>query len=91
MWLLQRCIFFGLTLKLKRLTMVVLTFPTFPVGLGFNDLTDAPWPHCILGRQGEFVPGAALEVLQTVRALAGTDRETAPLLAVVFGVLQDVT
>lgn len=60
------------------------------MGLGFDDLTDAPGPHCILGRQSEFVPGAALEILQTVRALAGADGKTTPLLAVVLRVLQDV-
>lgn len=54
------------------------------MGLSFNDLTDAPGPHCILGRQGELVPGAALQVLQTVRTFTGADGKTAPLLAVVL-------
>lgn len=58
--------------------------------LCFNDLTNAPWPHCILGSECEFVPGAALEVLEAIGALAGTDGEVPPLLAVVFRVLQDV-
>lgn len=57
---------------------------TFPMGLCFNDLADAPGPHCILGRQCEFVPGAALQVLQAVRTFAGADGKTAPLLAVVL-------
>lgn len=61
------------------------------MGLGFDDLADAPGPHCILGRQGELVPRAALEVLQAVRALAGADGKAAPLLAVVLRVLEDVT
>lgn len=61
------------------------------MSLCFDDLTDAPRPHCILGRQGELVPGAALEVLQAVRTLAGADGKTAPLLAVVLRILQDVS
>lgn len=65
--------------------------PTFPMGLSLNDLTDAPRPHCILGCESEFVPGAALKVLQAVRTLAGADGKTAPLLTVVLWVLQDVT
>lgn len=61
------------------------------MSLCFDDLADAPRPHCILGRQGELVPGAALEILQAVRTLAGADGKTAPLLAVVLRVLQDVS
>lgn len=61
------------------------------MSLCFDDLADAPRPHSILGRQGELVPGAALEVLQAVRALAGADGKTAPLLAVVLRILQDVS
>lgn len=60
------------------------------MSLCFDDLTDASRPHCILGREGELVPGATLEVLQAVGALAGTDGEVPPLLAVVLRVLQDV-
>lgn len=45
--------------KLTIYQRKLIQFPTFPMGLSFNYLTDAPWPHCILGRQGEFVPGAA--------------------------------
>lgn len=61
------------------------------MSLCFDDLTDAPRPHCILGRQGELVPGATLEVLQAVRTLAGADGKAAPLLTVVLGILQDVS
>ena len=67
----------------------VLMF-TFPVGLGLDDLTDAPWPHCILGGEGELVPGAALEGLQAVGPLAGADGVVPPLLTVVLRVLEDV-
>lgn len=52
--------------------------------LCFNDLTDASRPHSILGGEREFVPGATLEVLQPIGALAGTDREVPPLLTVVL-------
>lgn len=68
----------------NRKSSRLLLLPTFPVGLSFNDLTDAPRPHCILGRQSEFVPGAALQVLQAVGALTGADGKTAPLLTVVL-------
>lgn len=61
------------------------------MSLSFNDLTDAPWSHCILGRQSEFVPRATLQVLQAVWTLAGADGKTAPLLTVIFWVLQNVT
>lgn len=64
---------------------------TFPVGLGLNDLTDASRPHCILGRECELVPGATLEVLQSIGPLTGTDAKVAPLLAVVLRVLQNVS
>lgn len=77
-------------LKLTKLFSRV-TLPTFPMGLSFNYLTDAPWTHCILGCQGKFVPGATLQVLQTVWTLTRADGKTAPLLTVVFWVLQDVT
>jgi len=62
-------------------------FITFPMSLGLDDLADPPRPHGILGRQRELVPGAALEVLQAVRTLAGADGKAAPLLAVVLRVL----
>ncbi|MEQ2169547.1 hypothetical protein GOODEAATRI_026286 [Goodea atripinnis] len=42
------------------------TVLTFPMGLCFNDLTDASWTHSVLGCQGEFVPCATLQILQTV-------------------------
>lgn len=54
------------------------------MSLSLDDLTDAPWPHSILGSQGELVPGATLQVLQTVRALARADGKAAPLLTVVL-------
>lgn len=58
--------------------------------LCFDDLTDASWPHSILGGEREFVPGATLEVLKPIGALAGTDGEVPPLLAVILRVLQNV-
>lgn len=64
--------------------------PTLPVGLCFNDLTDASWPHGILGSECEFIPGATFEVLKAVGTLAGADGEVPPLLAVVLRVLQNV-
>ena len=60
------------------------------MGLCLNDLTDAPWPHCILGSECELVPGSTLEVLQSVGALTGADGKVPPLLAVILRVLQDV-
>ena len=57
---------------------------TFPMGLCFNDLTDASGPDCILGGEGELVPGATLEVLQPIGALTGTDGKVTPLLAVIL-------
>ncbi len=60
------------------------------MGLCFNDLTDAPWPHCILGCECELVPGATLEALQPIGALTGTDGKVTPLLAVILRVLQNV-
>lgn len=60
------------------------------MGLGFDDLTDSSWTHCVLRRQSELVPGSTFEVLQPIRALTGTDGKVSPLLAVVFRVLQDV-
>lgn len=60
------------------------------MSLCFDDLTDASWPHCILGSEGELVPCAALEVLQPIGALTGTDGKVPPLLTVVLRVLQDV-
>lgn len=61
------------------------------MSLCFDDLADASRPHCVLGRQGELVPGAALEILQAVRTLAGADGKATPLLAVVLRILQDVS
>lgn len=58
--------------------------------LCFDDLTDASRPHSILGGERELVPGATLEVLKAIGALAGTDGEVPPLLAVILRVLQDV-
>lgn len=58
--------------------------------LCFNDLTNASWPHSVLGSQSEFVPGATLEVLKPVGALTGTDGEVSPLLTVILRVLEDV-
>lgn len=63
---------------------------TFPMGLCFNYLTNASWPHCILGCESKLVPGATLEVLQPIWALTGTDRKVPPLLAVILRVLQNV-
>lgn len=60
------------------------------MSLCFNDLTNASWSHCVLGRERELVPGATLEVLQPIGALAGTDGKVTPLLAVILRVLQDV-
>ena len=54
------------------------------MSLCFNDLADASGAHAVLGRQGKLVPGATLEVLQTVGALARADGIAAPLLAVVL-------
>lgn len=54
------------------------------MGLCFNDLTDASWPHCILGCECELVPGATLQVLQPIGALTGTDGKVAPLLAIIL-------
>lgn len=67
-----------------------MAVPTFPVCLCFNDLTDASWPHGILGSECEFIPGATFEVLKAIGTLAGTDGEVSPLLAVVLRVLQNV-
>lgn len=64
---------------------------TFAERLGLDDLADAPWPHPILGSQGELVPGATFQGLQPVGPLTGADGETAPLLTVILWVLQDVT
>lgn len=58
--------------------------------LSFNDLTDASWPHSILGGERKFIPGATLEVLKPIGALTGTDGKVPPLLAVVLRVLQNV-
>lgn len=63
---------------------------TFPMGLCFNYLTNASWPHCILGCESKLVPGATLEVLQPIWALTGTDGKVPPLLAVILRVLQNV-
>lgn len=71
-------------------SLLINLCPTFSVCLCFNDLTDASWPHSILGGEGEFVPGATLEVLQPIGALAWTDGEVPPLLAVILRVLQNV-
>lgn len=60
------------------------------MSLCFNNLTDAPWPHSILGSEREFVPGATFEVLEPIGTLAWTDGEVPPLLAVVLRVLQNV-
>lgn len=60
------------------------------MSLCFNDLTDASWPHCILGCECELVPGATLKILQPIGALTGTDGEVPPLLAVILRVLQNV-
>lgn len=60
------------------------------MSLCFNNLTDAPWPHSILGSEREFVPGATFEVLEPIGTLAWTDGEVSPLLAVVLRVLQNV-
>lgn len=60
------------------------------MGLCFNDLTNSSWPHCILGSECELVPGATLEVLQSIGALTGTDGKVTPLLAVILRVLQNV-
>ena len=54
------------------------------MSLCFDDLTDASGPNCILGSEGELVPGAALEVLQTIGALTGTDGKVPPLLTVIL-------
>lgn len=64
--------------------------PTLPMGLCFNDLTDASWSHSVLGSECEFIPGATFEVLEAIGTLAGTDGEVSPLLAVVLRVLQNV-
>lgn len=58
--------------------------------LCFNDLTNASWPHSILGSEREFVPGATFEVLEPIGTLTRTDGEVSPLLAVILRVLQDV-
>lgn len=60
------------------------------MSLGFNDLTDPSWTHCVLGSQSKLIPGSTFEVLQPIRALTGTDGKVSPLLAVVLRVLQDV-
>ena len=61
---------------------------TPPVGLGFDDLTDAPGAHAVLGRQLHLVPGATLEAVQPEGPLARADEHILPLLAVVHRVLQ---
>lgn len=66
------------------------TAATFAVGLCFYDFTDATRTNCILGREGELVPGTTLEVFQPIGALTGTDGEVTPLFAVILRVLQDV-
>lgn len=60
------------------------------MGLGLDDLADAPGAHSVLRRQGELVPSAAFQVLQAVGALARADGKAPPLLAVVLRVLQYV-
>lgn len=60
------------------------------MSLCFNYLTDASRPHCILGSEGELVPGATLEVLEPIGALTGTDGKVTPLLTVILRVLQNV-
>lgn len=54
------------------------------MSLSLDDLTDAPWPHSILGSQGELVPGATLQVLQSIGTLTRADGKVAPLLTVVL-------
>lgn len=78
-------------LKMQQIHNPRTALLTFSMGLSFNDLTNAPGSHCILCCQGEFVPSAAFQVLQTIWTLTGADRKTSPLLAVVLWVLQDVT
>lgn len=61
------------------------------MSLCFYDLTDSSWSNCVLSCEGKLVPRATLEILQSVGAFTGTDGMISPLLAVVLGVLQDVT
>lgn len=61
---------------------------TPPMGLGLDDLTDAPGAHAVLGRQLHLVPGATLEAVQPEGPLARADEHILPLLAVVHRVLQ---
>lgn len=79
-----------ITSNIMFLSKVNLFVYTFPMGLCFDDLTDASWPHCILRCECELVPGSTLEVLQPIGALTGTDGKVTPLLAVILRVLQNV-
>lgn len=63
---------------------------TFPMSLCLNDLTDTSRTHCVLGGEGELIPGTTFEVFQPIGALTGTDGKIPPLLTVIFRVLQDV-
>ena len=60
---------------------------TPPVGLGLDDLTDAPGAHAVLGRQLHLVPRAALEAVQPEGPLTRADEHILPLLTVVHRVL----
>ena len=73
-----------LKIKKTKLKLKLNFFYTFPMSLCFNDLTNPSWPHCILGSECELVPGATLEVLQSIGTLTGTDGEVPPLLTVIF-------
>ena len=61
---------------------------TPPMGLGLDDLTDAPRAHAVLGRQLHLVPRAAREAIQPEGPLARADEHILPLLTVVHRVLQ---
>lgn len=57
------------------------------MGLGLDDLADAPRAHTVLGCQLHLVPCATLEAIQLEGALAGADEHVLPLLTVVHRVL----
>ena len=61
------------------------------MGLGFDDLTDAPRAYTVLRSQFDLVPSATAQVVQAEGPLRGADEHVSPFLRVVHRILQHKT